>query len=187
MEWKITYVGSAEDDRYDQVLDSVLVGPVACGSYRFVFQARVSCLLLRCAPAGCNIALRRATRAPQADPPKWRDIPQDDILGVTVILLTCAYNNQEFIRVGYYVNNEYAEESLRDNPPPVIMIDKVVRNILADKPRVTRFNADWGVPAPAVATPAISDSHMDDTAMAETTPDTHLLVPTGMSYGGMMV
>ena len=40
LEWKITYVGSAESSDYDQVLDSVLVGPVAVGSYRFVFQAR---------------------------------------------------------------------------------------------------------------------------------------------------
>jgi hypothetical protein len=40
LEWKITYVGSAEDDRFDQVLDSVLVGPVTPGPFRFVFQAR---------------------------------------------------------------------------------------------------------------------------------------------------
>ena len=33
-------MGSAESSDYDQVLDSVLVGPVAVGSYRFVFQAR---------------------------------------------------------------------------------------------------------------------------------------------------
>ena len=29
---------SAEDEKYDQVLESVLVGPVNIGSYRFVFQ-----------------------------------------------------------------------------------------------------------------------------------------------------
>lgn len=40
LEWKLTYVGSAETDEHDQVLDSVLVGPVAVGSYRFIFQAR---------------------------------------------------------------------------------------------------------------------------------------------------
>ena len=37
-------------------------------------------------------------------------IPGSDILGVTVLLLTCSYNQKEFIRVGYYVNNEYADE-----------------------------------------------------------------------------
>lgn len=31
---------------------------------------------------------------------------------------------QEFIRVGYYVNNEYQEEELRDNPPDTPLIDR---------------------------------------------------------------
>lgn len=38
LEWKITYVGSAESEKYDQVLDTVFVGPVSPGQYRFVFQ-----------------------------------------------------------------------------------------------------------------------------------------------------
>ena len=42
LEWKLTYVGSAESEKYDQVLDSVLVGPVFPGQYRFVFQVRRS-------------------------------------------------------------------------------------------------------------------------------------------------
>lgn len=31
---------------------------------------------------------------------------------------------QEFLRVGYYVNNEYLEDELRDNPPDVPLIDR---------------------------------------------------------------
>ena len=88
LEWKLTYVGSAEDDKCDQILDTVLVGPVVRGAYKFVFQA---------------------------NPPDVSKIPQEDILGVTVLLVTCSYNNQEFIRVGYYVNNEYADEELKEN------------------------------------------------------------------------
>ena len=38
LEWKLIYVGSAEDEKYDQVLESVMVGPVNIGNYRFVFQ-----------------------------------------------------------------------------------------------------------------------------------------------------
>ncbi|KAL5993056.1 hypothetical protein ACLOJK_013976 [Asimina triloba] len=38
LEWKLTYVGSAEDETYDQLLESVLVGPVNVGNYRFVLQ-----------------------------------------------------------------------------------------------------------------------------------------------------
>lgn len=32
------------------------------------------------------------------------------MLGVTAVLLTCSYRGQEFIRVGYYVNNELPGE-----------------------------------------------------------------------------
>ena len=120
MEWKLTYVGSAEDDAHDQVLDTVLVGPVGVGSYKFVFQA---------------------------DPPDATKIPQSDVLGVTVLLLTCSYDGTEFIRVGYYVNNEYADEALREDPPATVRLDRVVRNILAEKPRVTRFPCEFDAPA----------------------------------------
>ena len=39
IEWKLTYVGSAESDQHDQELDSVLVGPMQVGGYKIVFQA----------------------------------------------------------------------------------------------------------------------------------------------------
>ncbi|KAK7273279.1 hypothetical protein RIF29_14328 [Crotalaria pallida] len=35
----LTYVGSAEDETYDQLLEGVLVGPVNVGNYRFVLKA----------------------------------------------------------------------------------------------------------------------------------------------------
>ena len=40
LEWKIIYVGSAATEDYDQVLDSILVGPVPAGRHMFVFQVR---------------------------------------------------------------------------------------------------------------------------------------------------
>ncbi|CAN6332161.1 unnamed protein product, partial [Urochloa humidicola] len=112
LEWKLIYVGSAEDENYDQQLESVLVGPVNVGTYRFVLQA---------------------------DPPDPSKIREEDIIGVTVLLLTCSYMGQEFMRVGYYVNNDYDDEQLREEPPAKVLIDRVQRNILADKPRVTKF------------------------------------------------
>jgi len=77
LEWKLVYVGSAEDEKYDQELDSVLVGPVVVGKNKFIFQA----------PAP-NAAL----------------IPAKDVMEVTVLLLTASYRDKEFIRIGYYVN-----------------------------------------------------------------------------------
>lgn len=53
----------------------------------------------------------------QADAPNPGLIPDADAVGVTVVLITCTYRGQEFIRVGYYVNNEYTETELRENPP----------------------------------------------------------------------
>ena len=39
LEWKLTYVGSAESSNHDQVLDTIYVGPVPEGRHMFVFQA----------------------------------------------------------------------------------------------------------------------------------------------------
>ncbi|KAK7862505.1 hypothetical protein R5R35_005926 [Gryllus longicercus] len=118
LEWKIIYVGSAESEEYDQVLDTVYVGPVPEGRHMFVFQA---------------------------DPPDPAKIPVADVIGVTVVLLTCSYRGQEFIRVGYYVNNDYVDPEIRENQPPSAppQFDKLQRNILATNPRVTRFKVDW--------------------------------------------
>lgn len=118
LEWKLTYVGSATSDNYDQELDSLLVGPIPVGVNKFIFEA---------------------------EPPDTKRIPIDELLGVTVILLTCAYDGREFVRVGYYVNNEYESEELINDPPPKPVIEKIRRNVLAEKPRVTRFAIKWYV------------------------------------------
>jgi len=116
LEWKLVYVGSAHSEEYDQEIDSVLMAPSAVGSFKFVFQG---------------------------DPPDPRRIPPADLLGVTVVLLSCFYRDKEFIRVGYYVNTEYADPELNENPPEQPLYDRLMRNILADKPRVTRYQIDW--------------------------------------------
>ncbi|VEL22715.1 unnamed protein product [Protopolystoma xenopodis] len=90
LEWKLIYVSSAYNESLDQVLDSILVGPVPVGRHQFIFEAG----------------------AP--DPKK---IPCEDIVGVTVVLIQALYRDKEFIRVGYYVNNEYKTEELRNEPP----------------------------------------------------------------------
>lgn len=38
LEWKIIYVGSAESMECDQILDTILVGPVPGGSHMFMFE-----------------------------------------------------------------------------------------------------------------------------------------------------
>lgn len=44
LEWKLVYVGSAESEKHDQVLDIIEVGPVVRGQYKFIFE--VSSILL---------------------------------------------------------------------------------------------------------------------------------------------
>jgi len=116
LEWKLTYVGSANSTEHDQELDSLLVGPIPVGVNKFVFEA---------------------------EPPTLAKLPSSEILGVTVVLLTCSYDGREFVRVGYYVSNEYDSEELNNEPPKQVQTDRIVRNVLAEKPRVTRFAIKW--------------------------------------------
>jgi hypothetical protein len=45
--------------------------------------------------------------------------------------------------VGYYVNNIYDNDEMNLNLPEKVLIDRLVRNILSDKPRITKFNINW--------------------------------------------
>ena len=65
IDWKLTYVGNAENPQDDQILEELCVGPIAQGVHMFVFQA----------PA-----------------PQYDKIANEDLIGVTVILLSCMYH-----------------------------------------------------------------------------------------------
>ncbi|KAH9280236.1 Histone chaperone ASF1B [Echinococcus granulosus] len=117
LEWKVVYVGSAYNSSLDQTLDSILVGPVPVGRHQFVFEV---------------------------DAPDPKKILPEDLVGVTVVLIQALYHEQEFIRIGYYVNNEYKSEELRNEPPAEPLLDELKRSIIASDPRVTRFPIDWG-------------------------------------------
>ena len=72
---------------------------------------------------------------------------------------------QEFLRVGYYVNNDYEDEQLREEPPTKVLLDKVQRNILSDKPRVTKFTINFhpeDEQTPAAADPPPPAEQPDD-------------------------
>eukprot|EP01026_Neomeris_dumetosa_P068112 TRINITY_DN6660_c0_g1_i6.p3 TRINITY_DN6660_c0_g1~~TRINITY_DN6660_c0_g1_i6.p3 ORF type:complete len:173 (+),score=32.29 TRINITY_DN6660_c0_g1_i6:87-605(+) len=116
LEWKIIYIGSTKGEEYDQELEDVCVGPVKAGTFKFQLEA---------------------------DAPNPGLIPQDDLLGVTAILLMGLYRDQEFVRIGFIVNVEYNTEELMENPPEVPDCDQLVRNILVDNPRVTRYAIDF--------------------------------------------
>lgn len=50
------------------------------------------------------------THIPESPDPAT--IPTTDLVGVTVTLITCCYKQKEFIRVGYYVNNEHTDPAI---------------------------------------------------------------------------
>mmetsp|Transcript_11446 Transcript_11446/g.19030 ORF Transcript_11446/g.19030 Transcript_11446/m.19030 type:complete len:303 (+) Transcript_11446:125-1033(+) len=202
LEWKVIYVGSSESSEYDQDLEEVLVGPVTAGCHKFVLQA---------------------------DAPDPTLMFPHSPLGITVVLITCSYRDHEFVRIGYYVNNDYSyptiteaeatvegegESSLSSllqqqqqqesqspaaaaqQQPRVLMIDddtmnddddddamlttpqpqfnnssmsldltKIVRTVLADKPRVTRFAIPWEDDEVAVVATVETESsyhHMEE-------------------------
>lgn len=115
-QFKVTYVVSPGIEALDQELDSFDVGPVPHGSSKFMSEAM---------------------------PPIVTLIPSELILGVSALLVTCAYDNQEFIRIGYYVSNEYDTEEMRANPSVFPDVLRIVRDISADKPRITRYSINW--------------------------------------------
>ena len=117
MEWKMIYIGSAEDKKYDQILETIEIdGPFQLGSMKFEFIGEA---------------------------PDIKQIPESEILGVTAVILCCSYNNQEFFRCGYYLNNIYDNEEMNLNPPEKVDQNRIIRSLLADKPRITRFNIEW--------------------------------------------
>jgi len=80
----------------------------------------------------------------EAEAPQPSQLPEQDTVGVTAVLLTCSYKDtEEFLRVGYYVNIEYDTPEMNENPPARPEIARLTRHILAEKPRVTKFQIDW--------------------------------------------
>lgn len=150
LEWRLIYVGSAQSEDYDQELDSCMGESFPrCGGPQLTqFLSRLlhlSSLLpipftVGPIPAGVN-AFEFAAPAPQHH--LLPSVDSEEILGVTVIIITASYRDKEFVRVGYYVNTYYEDEELRNEPPSQVVWDKLYRNVLIEKPKVTRFQNPW--------------------------------------------
>ena len=132
IEWKLIYIGKADDTKYDQELESLLIGPLQIGQMKFDFEA---------------------------DKPDHTKIPSDELLGITAIILTCSYNNQEFFRVGYYVQNVNETEQEEVVLEEKVDIEKVQRLIFQEKPRITKFNINWDSNTDTI--PGYTSTHND--------------------------
>ncbi|KAJ2162354.1 Histone chaperone asf1 [Coemansia sp. RSA 552] len=135
LEFKLIYACTEEAKDGDQELDSLLVGPIPKGVNKFTFEAS----------------------APDAS-----KIPKDDLLDVSVILLKCLYKEKVFARIGYYVNNVYADEDMQASPPEVPVVEKIQRSILDTKPRVTRYTINWDDPSKEEEPPVQAEVEAND-------------------------
>ena len=116
IEWKMVYITS-DDQKNDQILNEIQIDPPSqLGQMKFEFTG---------------------------DAPIISKIPENDVIGVAAILLCCSYNEQEFFRCGYYLNITYDNEEMNINMPEKINVDHLIRNLLADKPRIVRYEIDW--------------------------------------------
>ena len=116
IEWKMVYITS-ENQTYDQILSEIGIDPPnQLGQMKFVFEGEA---------------------------PDISKIPENDVIGVAAILLCCSYNGQEFFRCGYYLNISYDNEEMNMNMPEKIAVDHLVRNLLASKPRIVKYEIDW--------------------------------------------
>ncbi|KAJ9117941.1 hypothetical protein QFC20_000222 [Naganishia adeliensis] len=145
IEWRLLYVGDAKSEEYDQELDSCMVGPVPVGVNSFDFTAA----------------------APQ--PNLLPSTASKEILGVTVLILTASYRDKEFVRVGYYVNTEYEDEERRLEPPTQVDFKGLVRNVLVDKPKVTRFSVPWDSDSKALSNPWANTVALDSLSTGTST------------------
>jgi histone chaperone ASF1 len=116
MSISFVWVGSSGSSAYDQMLDSFDVGPFVPGITEFNLEC---------------------------DPPEVSRIPPQDVLGVTVLLISFQYRGQEFLRVGYYTQVAYFDDALNACPPEVADASLLGRFLAMSQPAVTILPVPW--------------------------------------------
>jgi histone chaperone ASF1 len=151
IEWTMTYIGSAESNRHDQLLDTVEVETVLA-TMKFVFEAPAPNLFL---------------------------VPKEDQLDNSAVILSAKYRGREFCRVGFYLRHEYFPEflatlrgstdailSVTEPEPPCgenLNLHYLQRLVDLENPRVTHYLIDWDAPnEQLVPPPAASEEVPDD-------------------------
>lgn len=116
IEVSFIWVGSANSDRFDQVLDEIEVGPLVQGLSEFEIEI---------------------------SPPDVSRIPQEELLGPTVMYIVLAYKGAPFLRIGYYINVAYFLDHLNQHPPLKVDLASLGRSVLMTKPAITTYDIMW--------------------------------------------
>ncbi|KAI1704159.1 ASF1 like histone chaperone domain-containing protein [Ditylenchus destructor] len=119
VEWELVFVANDGKEERDQLLDSVVIGPIRDGRHKFVFEA----------PA-----------------PDMEKLNNEDLTDVTVLLLRCKYREQMFVKIAWFVSHEYTDPELIATPPDKPIIEKLQRNVSTEDVRVTYYAIKWDDP-----------------------------------------
>ena len=117
VEVRFIWVGSEFSNAHDQLLDELEVGPCTVGDNEFTVDI---------------------------DPPNWKLIPPNEVLGLTVLQIVFLYEGAAFLTVGYYVNVAYFNDDMNSRPPAIVNDSLLGRNLLIAKPAVTTHSIGWG-------------------------------------------
>ena len=99
----------------DQKLTELMIGPLQQGTCEFIAEV----------PA-----------------PRWELIPEYEILAVALLLVSLRYSDKEFLRVGYWVNVAYVNDTDNMAPPQNTSIDRIART-LCNNPTVHTTTINW--------------------------------------------
>lgn len=120
IEWKIFYISTVNEEdgegNRDIELDNILLGPIERGVMMFDYAV---------------------------NPPDYKNMDIDNVLGLQAILISAHYKEREFIRIAYYMNSYYKDVELREKPPLEPQYDKICRHIFVESPRIVKFNINW--------------------------------------------
>ncbi|CXJ22491.1 histone chaperone ASF1, putative [Plasmodium berghei] len=119
LEWKIFYISAVNNEgesNQDIELDNIYLGPIERGVMMFDYAV---------------------------NPPDYKNMDTDSVLGLQAILISANYKEKEFIRIAYYMNSFYKDIELREKPPMSPQYDKICRHIFVDNPRIVKFTIPW--------------------------------------------
>ena len=126
IEWKVTFISDPSDNKQDQILDQFVMGPLQKGTMEFQIQV---------------------------DSPNYSKVSQ--ILEVSGLTISCSFYDQVFFICGYYVNHyiqdeqyrQWYEEQVQNGVQVGLDLQKVVRHIDSQNPRVTNCKIEWENPS----------------------------------------
>lgn len=110
------WVGSCTSSDYDQLLDTFDIGPLCKGLTEFELEC---------------------------DFPNPEEVPQDELVGLTILIISFQFKQQEFLRVAYYTQVAYLDVSLNEHPPIPIKKECLGRFITMPQPVVTATPINW--------------------------------------------